>query len=321
MMNSEDLEKRLEERLPQALNASFSADRIQVRHVLNWGGFVNQSFTVDAGPRRFHLKITDDVDNARKLRAWREVHGLLEARYRAPKVLQWVDLPDIGFCGLLQQHLSGKTAEFHSNLALLNELIDVATRLHNDDEIRSRLRSRTPDRTCLDYFVTTYIERFTGDLEAIVAMRPPFISEGLLRWMWDETSHLQQLAASEPAFARAADRPVHGDLHEGNIVVTSDDWFIVDWDDLAPGDPALEFAIVLWPLIYHDLTPPALAPPDEAFVKRFDLCLRAQLLDEVIDPLADFVAAAVVPTRKAEVQRFKKARHEEALEKYRAAWS
>ena len=50
------------------------------------------------------------------------------------------------------------------------------------------------------------------------------------------------------------------------------------------------------------------------------MCLRAQLLDEVIDPLADYVAADVVPSKQLEVQAVKRRGHEEALEKYQSLW-
>ena len=55
----------------------------------------------------------------------------------------------------------------------------------------------------------------------------------------------------------------------------------------------------------------------DGFSDRMEICLRAQLLDEVIDPLADFVEARVVPDRKAEVQAAKRAAHEAAMEAYR----
>ncbi len=50
------------------------------------------------------------------------------------------------------------------------------------------------------------------------------------------------------------------------------------------------------------------------------MCLRAQLLDEVIDTVADYVEVRAVPSRQAEVQGVKKRRHEEALKRYTALW-
>ena len=136
--------------------------------------------------------------------------------------------------------------------------------------------------------------------------------------MKDETLRLQEEAGSKKAFHSYAIAPVHGDLHEGNLIVTSTDWFIVDWDDLALGDPAQEFAILVWPLVWRGQSWRQLLSgmsPDIA--ERMAVCFRAQLLDEVIDNVADYVDAESVPSRKAEIQRVKKLRHEEALRRLR----
>ena len=45
---------------------------------------------------------------------------------------------------------------------------------------------------------------------------------------------------------------------------------------------------------------------DERFARHMEICLRAQLLDEVIDPLADYVAARAVPSRETEVRLAKR---------------
>lgn len=52
---------------------------------------------------------------------------------------------------------------------------------------------------------------------------------------------------------------------------------------------------------------------DDGFAERMDICLRAQLLDEVIDNVVDYVEAVSVPFPIIEVQFRKKRRHEEAL--------
>ena len=67
--------------------------------------------------------------------------------------------------------------------------------------------------------------------------------------MRDETDRLQETADSIEAFHAPASDAVHGDLNEGNVVVTPNAWFVVDWDDLALGDPAVEYAVLLWPII------------------------------------------------------------------------
>jgi len=140
--------------------------------------------------------------------------------------------------------------------------------------------------------------------------------------MRDETDRLQETADSIEAFHAPASDAVHGDLNEGNVLVTPNEWFVVDWDDLALGDPAVEFAVLLWPIIYPDgnCCELSILDVEDSVRKRIEVCLRAQLLDEVIDPLADYVAAGAVPSKQAEVQLVERKRHEEALERYRAVW-
>jgi len=139
--------------------------------------------------------------------------------------------------------------------------------------------------------------------------------------MQDETERLQERVNSDAAFRCPADQPVHGDLNEGNVLITPAEFFIVDWDDLALGDPAIDFAVLLWPLVCQGRSwQDFLAKPDDAFSNRIEVCLRAQLLDEVIDPLADFVAADAAPSKQAEVQLVKRTQHQNALESYRKLW-
>ena len=250
-MNSEQLAHWLETHLPQIPSLKLAQNRIKVSYVLNWGGFVNHSFTVDDGTRQYHLKITDDRESVGKLRLWREIHHLLELRHQAPKVIDWVDFPGIGFAGLLMEHINGHTANFCETPLLVERLISLANRLHRDEEIRTRLETRGARKTCLDHFIETYIDRFTADVEALSNDPPGFVSPMLLHWMRQETELLRQTADSEPAFHRPADQPVHSDLNEGNVLVTPDGFFILDWDDLSLGDPAVDFAVLLWPMIYQ----------------------------------------------------------------------
>jgi aminoglycoside phosphotransferase (APT) family kinase protein len=130
---------------------------------------------------------------------------------------------------------------------------------------------------------------------------------------------LRDTAESTKAFDLPAIEPVHGDLHEGNVIVTSSGWFVVNWDDLSVGDPALELAILVWPLVWEGQPWKEFVTgygSDDGFAERMELCLRAQLLDEVIDNVADYVEARSVPSRMAEVQLRKKRRHEVALRRY-----
>jgi aminoglycoside phosphotransferase (APT) family kinase protein len=237
-------------------------------------------------------------------------------------VIDWLNFPEIGFAGLLQRHVDGQTANFCDNPVLVKQLIELVNRLHKDEDIRSHLNASGSEKTYLDHFVETYIDRFTADLEAIAGGQLPFVPSALLNWMRHETDRLRETADSVQAFHNPAGEPVHGDLNEGNVVVTPNAWFVVDWDDLALGDPAVDFAVLLWPIICQGGKWSEFSIPDveNGFRKRMEICLRAQLLDEVIDPLADYVAAGAVPSEQTEVQLVKRKQHEEALERYRTVW-
>jgi hypothetical protein len=321
-VNAEELAKWLAKHLPRISRLKFDPNRIRVRHVFNWGGFVNHSFSVDDGFAKYHLKMTQDKESARKLQRWHTIQYVLHQRYRAPEVIDWLDFSEIGFAGLLQRHVDGRTADFCNDPVLVEHLIELAGRLHNDAEIRSHLDTSAFAKTCLDHFVKTYIDRFHEDMEEIAKAQPAFVSASLFKWMRQETERLLATAGSATAFHNPADDPVHGDLNEGNVLVASNDWFVVDWDDLALGDPAVEFAVLLWPLVYQGSRWSEFSIPDvdDSFRQRIEVCLRAQLLDEVIDPLADYVAADAVPSKQIEVQVIKRQRHEVALERYQSRW-
>jgi aminoglycoside phosphotransferase (APT) family kinase protein len=319
IMNAEQLEEWLNGNLRQQVPpTTFKSHNVKVQHVFNWGGFVNQSFTVSDESAQYHLKITNDLDGISKLKRWLKFHDILESRYRTPKLVAWLDFHQIGFAGLLMQHVEGKAAKLSENPNLTQQLIRFTRQLHRDAEIKAQLAISGIGKTYRDHFVETYIDRFTADLAAIAQNQPAFISDSLLRWMMDETELLLRTAISTSAFDASACEPVHGDLHEGNILVNANEWFVVDWDDLSLGDPAIEFAVLFWPMIYEGRDwRTLLLPADVVFAERMKLCLRAQLLDEVIDNVADYVDAGVVPSRQAETRLLKKCRHEKALEKYR----
>jgi len=312
----------LEHRLPRISGLNLRSHGTRVTHVLNWGGFVNRSFTVSDGVRQYHLKITNDLDGIKRLKRWHAVHSVLEDGYRAPRLILWVDLSEIGFAGLLFQHVDGRTANLCADPALVSSLVELAERLHNDEDIRLQIRASGAGKVYLDHFVETYIDRFTADLEVVAASHLPFIPSALLRWMQQETDRLQETASRMRPFQQPAVEAVHGDLNEGNILLTADDWFVLDWDDLSIGDPAVDFAVALWPMVWEGRSWRDFftSGTDEGLAERIEVCFRAQLLDEVIDPLADYIEAPSVPSKQAAVQLFKRRRHEQALEKYRTVW-
>jgi hypothetical protein len=167
-MNIAQLEGWLQEFLPQHMaGIDFDSRHFRVNYVLNWGGFVNHSFTISDGSKRYHLKITNEEERIPRLLRWREMHEILEQQYRAPRLVDWIDLPEIGFAGLLFEHVEGRSADLCRSQHLLTEIINVANSLHHDEVVRSRLEYTAGTRTYFDHFVETYIDRFNSDLEII----------------------------------------------------------------------------------------------------------------------------------------------------------
>ena len=151
---------------------------------------------------------------------------------------------------------------------------------------------------------------------------PPFVSLDLLDWMMGETRELEGLARDLPAFHQPAGSPTHGDLWPSNVLVTGGgEWYIIDWDDLALGDPALEYSILLGPLWRQGKMSQAeiegLLPDNPDFRQRFNLCLRALVLDEVIDTLADWVESDFAPDHQVKVRAEKERIHRDSLNLYR----
>jgi fructosamine-3-kinase len=301
---------------------------VSVRYLLNWGGFVNASFHISDGEHALHLKLTDYEDSLACLERWLGVHTLLEERYHAPHLLAWVELAEGDYAGLLFEHLPARTASFSAEPGLHGEVLALASALHADHELAVSLAADQPIPICADSLLETYVDRFDEDLMAVIADLPPFVSLATFDWMMSETRQLEALAHELEVFRQPAGAPLHGDLWEQNVLVGEDGrWYVVDWDDLTLGDPALEFGILLGPLLAHlplaerEPLPAAIAavlPEDPALRERFAIYLRAYLLDEVIDSLADYVESAFAPEHQAEVQAEKQRVHEQALRLYQA---
>lgn len=167
---------------------------------MNWGGFVNHSFHVSDGSVEYHLKLTDELDSIGKLRKWHGIRHLLEGRYRSPELILWMDFSDIGFQGLLQEHVRGQQADFCGNPVLVAHLIELLGHLHRDAEVRLHLTAPGLEKSFFDYFVETYVNRFTADMQEIVRGRVAFVSASLFQWMEDETQRLRQMVDAEAAF-------------------------------------------------------------------------------------------------------------------------
>lgn len=324
-MDGESIEERIEaELLARADALGLNAGALQIRYVLNWGGFSNRSYHVTDGHRRLHLKLASEPEYINGVRRWRGVADLLAARHHAPPMLGWLEVPGTPLEGPLFEHIEGTTPRVRTP-AFLDAVAPLLARLHGDAELAARLAADHPPRRCRDTFTGTFIRRFREDLRHVRGDPPPFVPDTLMDWMEREVDALDREATTRPEFGEPADAPAHGDLWLGNLLEGADGRVsVLDWDDLTLGDPALDWATLLGPtrgdvsLSGHAALPAQARAPGVA--ERLPLYARATLLDWVLDPLADWIEAGTAPEHAAEVRAEKERIHSAALTVYRATY-
>ncbi len=325
-MEETTLEDRVAEEIAARADAlGLDARRLRVTYVLNWGGFVNRSYHVTDGRAPYHLKLAREPESLARLRRWRGVHELLAARYHAPPIVDWVALPGLEWEGPLFPHIDGAVPEVRSP-ELLAAIAPVIEQLHGDGELAARIAADEAPRPCRDTFLDTYADRFREDLAYVAAHRPAFVSPEALAYFRGEAEALEAEVHAHPAFAEAATMPIHGDLWLDNLIRGSDGrWWVLDWDEMAIGDPAMDWAMLLGPTardlapLSVDALPPATAA-DAGLRERFQVYTRAALLDWALDPLADWIDAETVPQHAATVRAVKERQHHAALALYRARY-
>ncbi len=94
---------------------------------------------------------------------------------------------------------------------------------------------------------------------------------------------------------------------------------MLDWDGLAIGDPAEDYATVAFPLLFRCGKDWRDIIPSESLGARIDLYVRAIALDSVIDALADWVECDV-PEWIEQVRQRKHAEHVTHLAWYLERW-
>ncbi len=302
----------------EAASFQLDAGSLQAERVLNWGGFGSCSYHVSDGERSIHVKL---ATNHTDMRRWLAVHDVLEHDYHAPKVLAWVDLPGTAYGGLVFEHIAGHTWDTSQDPALLPDLRDLLERLHADNRLANELEDGL--RSYRDCWNLRYGEQFEEDLKTIAASRPASVPDSRLSWMEAEACKVLGLASRNEAFDGVARSPCHWDLWPNNVMVEENGrWWALDWDSLAVGDEAEDFATLAWPFVYsqnkewRDLLGEG---RDKPFTNRMDLHLRAIGLDYLIDVLADW-AECDVPEWQEEVRRRKVAEHRQYYDWYRSRW-
>lgn len=309
----------LAERAPEL---GLDAVRLRVEYVLNWGGFVNRSFRVTDGRTTLHLKLAHEQPYLGGVRRFWELRPRMADRYHAPEPIAWIDVPGTDYAGVLSRWIDGAPPT-GLDAWLAEEVVATMRLLHQDRELAAHLPASTPSATCADAYLRTYSERFHADLAFIQAERPPFITAERLAWMRREAERVDAAVAGAPAFREPAEAPTHGDLWLNNLLVTPrGEWFVLDWDDLGPGDPAMDWAMLFGPARADLRTaadralPPAITA-DAAVRERLALYARASLLDWIIDPLSDWIDAGEAPEHIARVRPEKERIHHAALDAYR----
>ena len=293
---------------------------VSTERMVNSGSVERRSYTITDGTITYHLKLARSPRSVGKLSKWHSLRRILHERYGAPEIVDWIDIPGSGFSGLLCERVPGRAADLASP-RLTREIVALVSQLHTDEELRAMLRPLVTEGSCADYFNGVWIRRFKEDLALIDAQPPAFLASETLEWMKTEALAIERAVAGMEAFSGRASSPAHGDLWSDNILVADDGrWRIVDWDDLALGDPALEFAIILEQVLDHnpDASPAEMFPhgPDAGFSQRLEVCLRAQRLYSAIEGAAEYIEADALEEGSDSFREERKARHQVAVRSY-----
>ena len=200
-------------------------------------------------------------------------------------------------------------------------MLALLRRLHKDDRLADLIGDAPKSyRECWEL---RYREQFRQDLLTVREVRPASVSDARFNWMEQEARNVLALVAGHSAFADIARATCHWDLWPDNVLVGGGDRFwVIDWDSLAVGDEAEDFATVVWPFVYrHDIDWRDLigAEKDSSFLARMELHLQAITLDYVIDVLADW-AECDVPEWQEQVRERKEAEHAQYLAWYLSRW-
>ena len=202
-----------------------------------------RSLTARDGVHAVHVKLWHTERQAVRDR-WLAVHEILESRHKAPRLIDAIDLPEVAATGLVFEHVEGMRPTDREST---DRLLEAARRLHGDEELAAKIGVPRSPATVGQYFEDLHIRSLKKDIGTIRdTARTPIVDDELLAWMEHETRELRRTAKSSAAFEVQARWPTHGDLYEGNTLLTDDGvFYVLDWDDLTLGDPVADYIIVL----------------------------------------------------------------------------
>jgi hypothetical protein len=320
-MNIPDLTRAVQAAvIAQAPRLHLDPHHTTVRYILNWGGFIAASFHVTDGATKLHCKLIASDDRESRLRRWMSVADLLESRYRAPRVLDWIEIPGTRYRGPVFEHIDGVFFNIDQHPTVPPCVFELLDRLHHDRELADRIVHPASPRTLRECFHERFFEQYTDNLRTVSINPPPFVSADTLKWMHDESQRLLELPTHHVAFDGLATALCHGDVWANNLLIQPDGEFrLIDWDPLDLGDPAIDYSnFCCWPPLEWRHLP---AARDRAFVERMEIYLRAVLLDWTIDVLPDWIECDVAPDHAEEFRRGNQRLHEIFLAEYRHRYS
>lgn len=267
-----------------------------VQHRHNHAGTDKLSFLVrDGGRPVLWAKVAADAESEEQLRTWARVAPLLTERHCAPPVLDVVTVD--GRTTLLFPFLDAPVATRSTLTARHEQARGIFDTLHADTELADLLG---PPVTTADSFRELWVERFEGDLEII----EPEIDKAVYDYLRDE---VRAFAAVVETLDRTVHAAVHGDPWHENFLVGEDRLWLLDWEDLAIGDPAIDRAILRKECVGTD---------SRHWQGEVDtVALRALMLDAVVD-----VAADRAENTDPQIRALKQTEYLAGLNAYRAAY-
>jgi fructosamine-3-kinase len=282
-------------RIGEALRRLLAASSVE--HRANHTGAVKLSYAVDRGGERLWVRVAADDEEHAALVRWGEHATRLSERYAAPPVLDRLTVE--GRAALVFPFLPDPVATRAGLAGRAGELLAVLGELHADAELAAALG---PPVTAGRAFTDVWVSRFVADL----AVTEGYVDRDEHQWLTDEVEALAGLIAG-PAFERPVHAAVHGDPWHENLLLGESRFWLLDWEDLAVGDPVIDEAIV-----HMDAHGPDAGWPD---TERHQVARRALFLDAVVDVAADWVETADPVVRDTKERGWRA-----GLEAYRAAY-
>lgn len=291
-------------------------DDLRIEWVYNPGNFGSAHYRVSGASRDLHVKLVEDPS---RMDLWYRVRDRLSRDYRAPEILARLEIPEARLTAYVFPRLPGQAPAPASAGPVIREVGELLTKLHADYDLATELAGGA---TILSSFQTGLLECLTEDLIAVRAH--PEISRSF------DASTMAWLAAEAEMLAEEGRRwlpddparsPIHGDLWLANLLADGSEWWVLDWPGLRLGDPAADWAMLLFESWVCGAEPNDFLPPEPALRDRAHLHLRAASFDAIVDPVADLTEMPGGVPGAEPIRAAKRNESRAALRRYRRLYS